>query len=77
MSAPDATPAKDFFARVGGHRARQRPRSQGGRIVTDLGRAGVRGRTKAELLAVARRIALPGRSRMTKAELARALAKHH
>jgi hypothetical protein len=34
-----------------------------------------RGRTKAELLVLARGIALPGRSRMTKAELARALAR--
>ena len=74
MTALASMPAsKDPFAKVGGHLARQRRRRPPSG--TEGATVDFRGRTKAELLVLARGIALPGRSRMTKAELARALAR--
>jgi len=77
MTAVASMPgAKDPFAKVGGHLARQRrrraPRAPSG---TESATIDFRGRTKAELLVLARGIALRGRASMTKAELARALAR--
>jgi hypothetical protein len=72
MTSLASMPAsKDPFAKVGGHLARQRRR----RPPSWTEGADFRGRTKAELLVLARGIALRGRARMTKAELARALAR--
>ena len=73
--ALDPLQARDPFTKVGGHRARQGRRARSARTAGDSAHVDVRGRTKAELLAAARRLALPGRWRMTKAELARAVAR--
>lgn len=71
---------KHPFAKVGGHLQRQGRRRMPPKRAPSLAEVGhddFRGRTKAELLERARRLGLAGRSRMSKAELVRALARAH
>ncbi len=77
MHALDRMPApKDPFAKVGGHLRRQgRRRSPASGGAGDRPRLDLLGRTKAELLVLARGLGLRGRSRMTKAELVRAITR--